>query len=97
VQTHLAFLSAGADVVSTSSYQASALAFRLAGISADKAEQLLVKSVQLAQQAREQYLALDSTRERYRPLLLLSLGPYGAALSNGSECEYRVSDNLMLE
>jgi homocysteine S-methyltransferase len=91
VQTHLHFLVAGADVISTSSYQASALAFRLAGKSAEKAEQLLVKSVRLAQQAREDFSLLGSQGKDRKPLLLLSLGPYGAALSNGSECENKRS------
>ena len=85
VQTHLDFLQAGADVVSTSTYQASTLAFQMAGHSSERAEQLLVKSVQLAQQARETFA--QSNPQARKPLLLLSLGPYGSALSNGCECE----------
>ncbi|UZJ52048.1 hypothetical protein CBS101457_001368 [Exobasidium rhododendri] len=84
IQTHLDFLRAGADVVSTSTYQASDLAFRMAGQTSERAERLLIKSVQLAQQAREDYAR--SQPSAGKPLLLLSLGPYGSALSNG--CEY---------
>lgn len=85
IQTHVDFLRAGANVVSTSSYQASTLAFHLAGQSADKAKELLIKSVQLAQQAREDFCSQSTNSNLEKPLLLLSLGPFGAALSNGAE------------
>ena len=86
IQTHLDFLEAGADIVSTSSYQASSLAFQLAGRSTDQVDEILIKSVRLAEQGRMQYRQRHTDSRRH-PLLLLSLGPYGAALSNGSECE----------
>lgn len=87
-QTHDDFLHAGANVVSTSTYQASALAFALAGQTSQRADELLVKSVQLAHDARERFHRSSSQGATApRPLLSLSLGPYGAALSNGVECE----------
>lgn len=87
VQTHLDFLEAGAQVISTSTYQASLLSFGQAGLDDHTSKGLLVQSIELAEQARRQYM--HSHPEADRPLLSFSLGPYGAALSNGAECEWR--------
>lgn len=88
LQTHLDFLRAGADIISTSSYQVSRLAYQLAEQSPTKADEVLKKSVELAYEAIQQFIASDQSHRNEPPLLLLSLGPYGAALANGSECTY---------
>ncbi len=52
LQAHLAYFAAGAQVATTSSYQASLDGFAQAGISQTEAEQLIRRSVRLAEQAR---------------------------------------------
>jgi len=78
---HLDYLRAGADCISTASYQVSAIGYReLARPPAD-AERALRQSVELADQARATY-ACENSR---RVWIAASLGPYGAALHNGAE------------
>ena len=80
---HLAFLRAGARVLETASYQASAEAFVAAGLRADEAEVLLARSVLLACRARERFLAERPGAPV--PLVAASVGPYGALLAGGQE------------
>ena len=83
-QVHLDYLLAGADIITTASYQASFAGFARRGITAPQATALLQLSVQLALQARDDYL--DSVKgEAARPLIAASVGPYGAVLANGAE------------
>ncbi|GHH68009.1 homocysteine S-methyltransferase [Promicromonospora soli] len=77
---HLAFFRAGAVIATTASYQASFDAFEARGIGRDEAVRLLRRSVELAQAARDE-MAGDG-RERW---VAASVGPYGAALADGSE------------
>ncbi|WP_454851406.1 homocysteine S-methyltransferase [Promicromonospora soli] len=77
---HLAFFRAGAVIATTASYQASFDGFEARGIGRDDAVRLLRRSVELGQAARDE-LAGDG-RERW---VAASVGPYGAALADGSE------------
>jgi homocysteine S-methyltransferase len=77
---HTEFLRAGADIATTASYQASFDGFAARGIDRGEATRLLRRSVALAQEARAE-LAGDG-RERW---VAASIGPYGAALADGSE------------
>lgn len=77
---HLAFFRAGAVIATTASYQASFDGFEARGIGRDDAVRLLRRSVELAQAARDE-LAGDG-RDRW---VAASVGPYGAALADGSE------------
>jgi homocysteine S-methyltransferase len=77
---HLGFYRAGASIATTASYQASFAGFAARGLSRAAAETLLRRSVQLAADARSQ-LAEDG-RPRW---VAASVGPYGAALADGSE------------
>src|SRR5690606_24550395 len=77
---HLAFFRAGAMIATTASYQASFDGFAERGIEGDDAGRLLRRSVELAQAARAEMA--DDGRERW---VAASLGPYGAALADGSE------------
>ncbi|MCF4121141.1 homocysteine S-methyltransferase [Antribacter sp. KLBMP9083] len=77
---HLAFFRAGAVIATTASYQASFDGFEARGIGRDDAVQLLRRSVELAQAARDE-MAGDG-RDRW---VAASVGPYGAALADGSE------------
>lgn len=67
---HGAFAAAGADIAVTATYQASFEGFAAAGIDRAETETLLRRSVDLARCSR--YVAA-------------SIGPYGAALADGSE------------
>lgn len=81
VQVHLDYLRAGADCISTASYQVSAMGYAKLGRPPQNAARALRHSVEIAEAAREQY-----RREADRPVLIaVSLGPYGAALHNGAE------------
>lgn len=81
---HLDYLRAGADVVTSASYQATAEGFQKRGFAAEEAEALLQKSVRLAQEARDMYMA-ERPAEEPEPLVAASIGPYGAYLADGSE------------
>jgi homocysteine S-methyltransferase len=81
VAAHVAFLRAGAEVITTASYQATVEGFARRGPAA-AAEALLRRSVTLARQARRR--AGEEGLER--PLwIAASIGPYGAMLADGSE------------
>jgi len=76
---HAAFFAAGARVAVTSSYQASFDGLAAAGLDRGDAEALLRLSVTLADRARQQ------TDDPDRRWVAGSVGPYGAALADGSE------------
>ncbi len=79
VAAHLAYFDAGAQVATTASYQASIGGFVRAGIARSEAEHLIRRSVRLAEEARARY---DDGHMRW---IAGSVGPYGAALADGSE------------
>jgi homocysteine S-methyltransferase len=83
---HRAYLEAGADCITTASYQASVPGFLRAGRSEAEARELLCRSVLLAREARDAFWASSVNRTgRSRPIVAASLGPYGAYLANGAE------------
>ncbi len=75
---HSAFFRAGAMIATTASYQASFEAFATRGISRDETVRLLRRSVELADRARDE---VGPAGRR----VAASIGPYGAALADGSE------------
>ena len=79
VAAHRAYFLAGADVATTASYQASFTGFAAHGIGPEQTARLLRRSVSLARSARG---ALTDGRRRW---IAASVGPYGAALADGSE------------
>src|SRR6185312_3096315 len=80
-QVHLDYLRAGADCISTASYQVSEMGYAELGRPREDAARALRRSVEIAEQAREEYRH-ESDRS---VLIAASLGPYGAALHNGAE------------
>jgi len=78
---HAGYLSAGADVILTASYQVSAEAYAEIGLSPEDAAADLRKSVRIAEDVRAQFARASSRKI----LIAASLGPYGAALHNGAE------------
>jgi homocysteine S-methyltransferase len=87
VDVHRAYFEAGADVAITASYQASEQGFAARGIDHEGTATLLRRSVELARDARDEWLASaeGTARARPRPLVAASVGPYGAVLADGSE------------
>lgn len=95
---HRAFLEAGADVIATCSYQASIAGFRRADLDEATARRTMRGAVELAVEERNRFWSMPSSRAgRLRPLVAVSLGPYGACLHDGSEYhgEYGVDDGVL--
>lgn len=84
VAAHRAYLDAGADCIISASYQASRAGFSAIGLSGEAADKLIAGSVDLARQARDEFLQSQSADHR-PPLVAASVGPYGAVLGDGSE------------
>jgi homocysteine S-methyltransferase len=74
---HTAFFRAGATIATTASYQASFDGFAARGIGRDDTVRLLRRSVELAKNARDDVGGAGH--------VAASVGPYGAALADGSE------------
>ncbi|WP_353648601.1 homocysteine S-methyltransferase [Nakamurella sp. A5-74] len=80
-RAHREFFDAGAEVATTASYQASFDGFAHAGIDRDGAVALMRASGEVADRARR-----DHRDRTGRPAFVaVSVGPYGAALADGSE------------
>jgi homocysteine S-methyltransferase len=75
---HASFFRAGAQIATTAGYQASFDTFAARGIGADETIRLLRRSVALACDARAEVGVAGA-------LVAASVGPYGAALADGSE------------
>ncbi|MFW6096793.1 MAG: homocysteine S-methyltransferase [Chloroflexota bacterium] len=83
---HLDYLAAGADCIITASYQATIPGFRSKGYSAQEARTLIRRAVLIAREARDEFWSQpQNRRNRLRPLVAASVGPYGAFLADGSE------------
>lgn len=97
VQAHLSYLESGARCIITSSYQASLPGFMAIGYDEPAASQLILTSVQLAEEARHRFLALHPNAPR--PLIAASIGPYGACLADGSEYRgnYGITDQALAD
>jgi homocysteine S-methyltransferase len=76
---HRAYIEAGAQCIATCSYQVSRMGYAEVGLSAERADAALLRSVELARSVVAEFPGP-------RVLVAGSLGPYGAALHNG--CEY---------
>ena len=86
---HFDYFEAGADVAISASYQASFEGFARRGLDRKQSVNLMQRSVHLAKEARDQFLAAaalrEETRRRLPPLVAASVGSYGAFLADGSE------------
>jgi len=92
ILAHLNYLESGAQCIITSSYQATLPGFVAIGYDKPSASGLIIKSVQLAEEARNRFLS--SNPRATKPLIAASIGPYGAYLADGSEYrgDYVISD-----
>ena len=80
---HLDYLRAGAEIITTASYQATLEGFCRKGAAREKAAELIRRSVRLAREAAALYQSENPAAAP--PLIAASLGPYGACLADGSE------------
>ncbi len=89
---HLDYLLAGADIITTASYQATQAGFEQEGFSKAEFEKILLLSVSLAENARKAFCA--GREQAQSPLIAASIGPYGAFLHDGSEYrgDYPISE-----
>ncbi|KAJ2955570.1 hypothetical protein NQZ79_g8459 [Umbelopsis isabellina] len=76
--THALHLKAGAEIITTCTYQASFQGFQRAGYSEQEAMTTMLKGVELANEAKK-----ECGKPNVR--VALSIGPYGAMLANGAE------------
>ncbi|MGA2847775.1 MAG: homocysteine S-methyltransferase [Terracidiphilus sp.] len=92
IAVHRAYIEAGADCILTASYQVSRMGYVECGLSRDRADAALLKSVALARTATAEFPS-------QRVVLAASLGPYGAALHNGAEYHgnYGIPFNQLVE
>ncbi len=88
---HSDYLEAGADCITSASYQATIEGFARWGLERSAAEDLLRLSVELALEARDAFWRRWQRRRpgrrhgRLKPLVAAGVGPYGAYLADGSE------------
>jgi len=95
-QIHYDYLQAGADCITTASYQVSFPGFEKAGKTREATVLALTESVRVAKQARARFA--KKVERRRLPLVAASVGPYGASLADGSEYhgEYACSPTELL-
>ena len=97
---HRDYFIAGADVATTASYQATFEGLAKRGCSEQAAADLMLSSVRLARQARDEFWAIPANRVgRIKPLVAASIGPYGAMLADGSEYRgsYGLSERALMD
>lgn len=100
---HKSFFQAGADVAITNTYQANVKKFMKMGLSKKASQDLIIKAVKLADQARDEYYETLSDEERKKrakhPLIAGSVGPYGAYLADGSEYrgDYQLTEKEFMD
>jgi homocysteine S-methyltransferase len=90
---HRDYLEAGADVITTATYQATLPGFVARGLTEADARRVLLSGVTLAADVRDASWPRLAGAGRLRPLVAASLGSYGAFLADGSEYagDYRMS------
>lgn len=85
---HEDYLQSGADIVTTSSYQATVQGLKDFGLSEAEALKTIALTVDLAKNARDNFwqsLSDDEKEKRQYPLIAGDVGPYAAYLADGSE------------
>ena len=97
IQAHLEYIQAGSQCITTASYQASINSLEEAGYSSAEAERVFSQSVELGKAAIDRATVAGTIN--YRPLIALSIGPYGAYLADGSEYHgnYGISNEELIK
>ncbi|KAJ3040424.1 Homocysteine S-methyltransferase 1 [Rhizophlyctis rosea] len=76
-KAYKSFLEAGADIITTSSYQASIPGFQSLSKTESEAESLIHLSIQLAIEARDEFRAANQDTKRQNLLVTASIGCFG--------------------
>lgn len=102
IDTHLDFLRAGADVIMTNTYQANINGFiKYLNLSKEESYNLIKEAVSYAKIARTRFHEEFVDNSKPTPLIVGSVGPYGASLHDGSEYNgsyaKSVSKEVMME
>ncbi len=92
---HTDYMTAGADVIITASYQATIQGFMARGWSHTEASVMIRRAATLAISARDAWWQVHESPRRLRPLVAGSIGPYGAYTADGGE--YRGNYGLSIE
>ncbi len=92
VNCHLSYLEAGANCITTAGYQATVKGFMELGFGLKAAKDLVLRSVELAEKAKSEFLTNKSFKDNI--YVAASMGPYGAYLADGSEYKgaYSISE-----
>ena len=95
---HRDYLDAGAQCITSASYQASVPGFASIGVASQRARDLFHHSVEIARNACNEFLSQNPGCD-YQPLVAASVGPYGAYLADGSEYtgNYGVEDRTLVD
>ena len=95
---HRAYLDAGAQCITSASYQGSEAGFATIGVPSEQARDLFHRSIEIARTACDEFI-LQNPHCGYQPLVAASIGPYGAYLADGSEYrgDYGVEDRVLAE
>jgi len=98
-RVHTDFLLAGADCITSATYQASIPGFMARGLTLEQGADVFDRAVGLAVDVRfTVWSAPENRGGRLRPLVAASVGPFGAYRADGSEYtgEYGLSDDELL-
>ncbi len=98
-EVHRDYLLAGADCITTASYQASFEGFMKKGLSEKEAYALIQSAITIAQDTRDTFREeIRHDTHRQKPLVAASIGPYGAFLADGSEFrgDYGLSEEALI-
>ncbi len=93
---HSDYIKAGADGITTCTYQLSYEGGQQAGLTSKEVDHLFRQAVELAEEAINDY-RLSTKFDDRRKHVFASLGPYGAYLANGAEYtgQYAASDEIL--
>lgn len=84
-EVHLDYLRAGANIITTATYQATVAGFEEAGFQSQLARDLIRSAMRIAEDAREAFRE-EQPQDSDRPIFVAaSIGSYGAFTANGAE------------
>ncbi len=97
-EVHRDYLEAGAEVISTATFQAALPTILKTGLHRAEAEDLLREAVALAMEERDAFTKRCAPSDGRWPLVAASVGPYGASLCSGAEYtgDYGLSEKQLL-
>ena len=94
---HLEYLKAGAQFITTASYQASIESLKKEGFNFQESKKIILKSVDLAEEVKKLFIKKYINKKKI--LIAASIGSYGSFLSDGSEYkgDYNVNDKTIFD